>query len=534
MTIIYKPMTMKLTKYTLFLAFSLFVAFGNKAVAQHQNVFISNEGSPNEPSICINPKNTQELVAGANLNNVYYSHDGGSTWSQPNVNCPWGIWGDPVIGVDTTGAFFYLHLSNPSTGNWIDRIIAQKSTDGGVTWNEGSFMGLNGTKAQDKHWIAVDPNTNTLYVTWTQFDDYGSTNPNDSSIILFSKSLDAGATWSPAQRINLLGGDCIDEDDTAEGAVPTVGPNGEVYVAWSNRSKIWFDRSTDGGATWLQNDIFVGDQPGGWDYGIPGIYRANGLPVTTCDLSGGPNHGTIYINWTDQRNGADDTDVWLAKSTDGGNTWSQAVRVNDDPAGKQQFFTWMAVDQATGWLWFVFYDRRSYSDTKTDVYMAVSTDGGETFKNFKVSESPFVPESSFFFGDYTNVTAHNGVVRPIWARLHNAELSIWTALVQPDSVISGTNETVGNPFFELDDPYPNPAAAETGISFKLHRRSLVSLTVTDMQGREVAKPIDNEWREYGIYLEKLNLHDMRIPQGAYLLQLWVDGKALKKKLVRTE
>ncbi|MBI5627291.1 MAG: hypothetical protein HY953_00100 [Candidatus Rokubacteria bacterium] len=60
-----------------------------------------------------------------------------------------------------------------------------------------------------------------------------------------------------------------------------------MYVAWSNRSKIWFDRSTDGGATWLTNDIFVSDQPGGWDYGIPGIYRANGLPVTACDLSGG-------------------------------------------------------------------------------------------------------------------------------------------------------------------------------------------------------------------------------------------------------
>ncbi|MEZ5146518.1 MAG: sialidase family protein [Bacteroidales bacterium] len=67
------------------------------------------------------------------------------------------------------------------------------------------------------------------------------------------------------------------------------------------------------------------------------INRCNGLPITVCDLSGGPNNGTIYINWSDQSNGEDDTDVWVVKSTDGGDTWSEPMRVNDDPPGKQQF-----------------------------------------------------------------------------------------------------------------------------------------------------------------------------------------------------
>jgi BNR/Asp-box repeat len=340
------------TLLTFCFAFSFYI----HATGQHTNVLISNTGFPEEPSICINPKNTQELVAGANIDHVYYSHNGGETWTKNTLTCSWGVWGDPVIGIDTTGAFYFLHLSNPPTsGNWIDRIIAQKSTDGGVTWNNGSFMGLNGSKAQDKHWIATDWKTNHLYVTWTQFDKYGSALATDSSNILFSKSVDGGASWSAAKRINKLAGDCVDSDLTAEGAMPCVGPNGEVYVAWSNRNKLWFDRSTDGGNTWLSEDIFVGDQPGGWDYSIAGIDRANGLPVTSCDTSGGAYHGTIYINWSDQRNGASNTDIWLSKSTDGGNTWSAAVKVNDDATTRQQFFTWMAIDQKTGWLWFVFY-----------------------------------------------------------------------------------------------------------------------------------------------------------------------------------
>lgn len=529
-----KPIRMRNAKLFFPVVLVMFCFLQKTAIAQHTNIIVGTDNSPNEPAICINPGNTQELVAGANLNNLYYSHDGGATWTQTTVSCPWGIWGDPVIGIDTTGAFFYLHLSNPPTGSWIDRIIAQKSTDGGVTWSDGSFMGLNGAKAQDKHWIATDRQTNTLYVTWTQFDDYGSSNPADSSVILFSKSTDGGENWSEALRISQLAGDCLDSDDTAEGAVPSIGPNGEVYVAWSNHNKIWFDRSTDGGATWLEDDVFVSDQPGGWDYAIPGIYRANGLPVTACDLSGGPHNGTIYINWTDQRNGPDDTDVWLAKSTDGGDTWSTPVRINDDAPGRQQFFTWIAVDQTTGWLWFVFYDRRNYTDSRTDVFMAVSQDGGETFKNFRISESPFLPSSGFFFGDYTNLAVHNNVVRPIWTRLESNNLSVWTALVAVDSVLTATAPEPTHPTFSMDDPWPNPVSAETGFSFKLHRRSLVNLSVVDVQGSELAKLIDSEWRGYGKYLEKVDTGKLGLAPGTYFMVLTVDGVVQKKKIVVME
>ncbi|HRI59271.1 MAG TPA: T9SS type A sorting domain-containing protein [Saprospiraceae bacterium] len=505
--------------------------FSQTLPAQHPNILIGTDNAPNEPSICVNPKNTNELVAGANIDNLYYSHDGGATWSPAPVTCPWGIWGDPVIGVDTAGAFYFLHLSNPAGGNWIDRIIIQKSTDAGTSWSAGAYTGLNGTKAQDKHWIAVDPQTNALNVTWTQFDQYGSNDPADSSIILFSKSTDGGLNWTAAKRINQLSGDCIDSDNTAEGAVPCVGPNGEIFVAWSNRDKIWFDRSTDGGQTWLTEDIFVSDQPGGWDYAIPGIYRANGLPVTACDLSGGPQHGTIYINWTDQRNGADDTDVWLAKSTDGGLHWSPPVRVNDDNTGRQQFFTWMAIDQATGYLWFVFYDRRNYNDARTDVFMAVSKDGGATFQNFKVSESPFIPNENVFFGDYTNVTAHNNVVRPIWTRLVGNDLSVWTALVDPDLVTSAPWQA-DNPLISLDAPYPNPFSDGTAVSFKLHGRALVSLALYDLRGRKVATLIDDQWMDYGKHIEKIDADRLHLAPGTYIAVLTVDGRVLKQKMLK--
>ena len=460
-----------------------------------QNVMISNQHSPNEPAIIMNPLNTDLLVAGANLNNYYYSSDGGETWLTGILtSSAYGVWGDPVIDVDPDGNFYFFHLSNPASGNWIDRIVCQKSIDSGHTWSDGTYTGLNGTKAQDKHWSIVDRNTGLIYLTWTQFDIYGSSSSSCKTKIMFSKSIDAGDSWTPAMQINVIDGNCIDEDDTVEGAVPALGPNGEIYVAWAGPNGIVFNKSLDDGDTWLTEEIAVNPMPGGWDYSIPGINRANGMPITKCDLSGGPNHGTIYVNWSDQRNGTNDTDVWLTKSTDMGETWSAPVRVNDDTAGKQQFFTWMDIDQTNGNLFCVFYDRRNHSDNNTDVYLAYSIDGGNTFVNEQISESPFLPSSGVFFGDYTNITVHDNVVRPIWTRLHSGQLSIWTDITPFEILSSGDFEAQ-----QVSEAiqFPNPATNISYVSFKLHELSNVSLKLFDQQGRQVHTIIDNDQMDYG-------------------------------------
>jgi hypothetical protein len=444
-----------------------------------------------------------------------------------------GVWGDPVMLVDNDGNYYFFHLSNPTSGSWIDRIVCQKSTDGGVTWNDGSYMGLNGNKAQDKEWVAIDRNTGVIYSTWTQFDDYGSSNPNDRSNIMFSKSMDSGESWTPALRINEVDGDCIDDDNTVEGAVPCVGPNGEVFVSWAGPLGIVFDKSLDGGETWLDNDIFVTDFPGGWAFDIPGISRCNGLPITICDLSGGENHGTIYINWSDQRNGTNDTDVWMVKSTDSGETWTEPARVNDDPPGKQQFFTWMTIDQITGNLYFVFYDRRAYNDNNTDVFMAKSVDGGETFRNFKISETPFIPTSGVFFGDYNNVTAHDNVIRPIWTRLHNGQISVWTAII---NLFETDIEEYDKPAipFALDQNYPNPFKETTHFSFKVKSASTITLKIIDMYGRTVATMIDRETMSPGAYFEHFNASTYNLPSGVYYFALTGDNQNQVRKMIIEE
>ncbi len=399
-------------------------------LSQHKNVLISSKNEPEEVTICINPKNPSNIAAGSNINNFYFSSDTGKTWHSGILESKFGVWGDPCIIADTSGNFYYFHLSNPPNGSWIDRTVCQKSTDGGMSWSSGTYSGLNGKKAQDKHWAVFDPKTNGIYVTWTQFDKYDSKEKTDSTHILFTSSFDGGNTWSKAVRLDEKGGDCLDDDKTVEGAVPAVGPNGEIFVSWAGEKGIFFDRSLDSGKTWLDKDIFVSDMPGGWCSDVEGLSRCNGMPVTCCDISNSENKGTIYINWADQRNGENNNDIFIAKSNDNGTTWCQPIKVNNDTTKRQQFLTWMAVDPVNGNINIVFYDRRKYKDKRTDVFLARSTDGGATFKNIKISTNPFSPNSLIFMGDYNNISAYNDIVRPIWTRLDEyTRLSVWTAII---------------------------------------------------------------------------------------------------------
>ncbi len=392
---------------------------------------------PCEPSIAVSPADPNVVVAGSILDNVYRSVDGGATWTRDQLVSPHGVFGDPCVIGSPTGDFYYLHLSDPSGKGWadkglLDRIVCQRSRDGGRKWSRGSYMGLNGAKDQDKEWADVDLDGGQIAACWTQFDAYGSTADADSSVILCAASNRRARRWSRPVRVSAVAGDCRDGDATVEGAVPAFGPDGALNVVWARDEQLWFNRSENGGRKWGAHEMPVANIDGGWDRVVPGIGRANGMPVTEVDCSNGPHRGRIYVNWTDLRNGVGDSDVWLCHSDDAGATWSAPVRVNGDDTATDQFFTWMAVDDVTGGVHVVYYDRSgatSGMDVATEVVVASSFDGGTTWEHLTVSESPFVPGKASFFGDYNNISAHAGVVRPIWTREDQGVLSIWTALM---------------------------------------------------------------------------------------------------------
>jgi hypothetical protein len=428
--------------------------FATPAGSAQQVVRITDPAAlnPGEVSIAINPKNPENMIAasfqigrppGPRAGSYHYvTSDGGKTWKTvPTPNPTNLVQGDDVVVFSSDGVAYHVHLSfdgirlaRPARAE--NGMIVNVSKDEGNTWTSGTAA-INHVNTvipfEDKPGMIVDTapasrGKGNLYLAWTRFDVYGSANPEHHSQIYFTRSTDQGQTFSMPFRISDTGGDCVDSDNTVEGAVPAVGPNGEVYVVWAGPLGLVMDKSADGGLT-FGTDKVIGDIPGGWDFSIEGLGRANGMPVTGVDLSNGPNKGTLYVNWIDARNG--DPDVFLKSSKDGGATWSTPVRVNDDPVknGKAQFFTWMSVDPGDGSINVVFYDRRDTTGTQTRVTLARSVDGGHSFVNHKIDLPAFGVNSRLFFGDYGSISAYQGRVVPVFMHFINeGSLAISVAL----------------------------------------------------------------------------------------------------------
>jgi hypothetical protein len=85
--------------------------------------------------------------------------------------------------------------------------------------------------------------------------------------------------------------------------------------------------------------------------------------------------------------------------------------------------------------------------------------------------------------------------------------------------------------FKLEQNYPNPFNPSTNISFSLLRASNVSLSVYDLNGREVATLINNEYRANGNYSATFDAASYKLSSGVYFYKLSADGFTQMKKMV---
>ncbi|MDQ4098846.1 MAG: glycoside hydrolase, partial [Actinomycetota bacterium] len=202
-------------------------------------------------------------------------------------------------------------------------------------------------------------------------------------------SEDGGRTWSPP--VEAQG----PEERVREIAPPVVGPDGAVYIAWRNRDDppntvphpIVVAKSTDGGVTWARTPIGdVGPPP----TGIPAPAGTSGYPRMAVD----PRSGALYVVYVGFNFG--DLDVIFQRSTDGGATWSQPLRVNDDPRGNgMRQLTPQVFVASNGRVDVIWMDTRNTYPSPIvprpaghgDIYYASSSDGGTTFSsNRRISD----------------------------------------------------------------------------------------------------------------------------------------------------
>ena len=229
----------------------------------------------NEPSISVDPFEPRQLVASDNnyirgdgTCGSYFSQDGGRTWA--NTTIPngftvgtsfareyWQAGGDTSVAWDTRGnAYESCQLFNrgtPATGNPDQSstfVLFRATQNGGASWNfTGRYsvpflfdpQGTSGA-LQDKALMAIDDNVRSpyrdrIYVTWTAFAADGT------AYIYEVHSSDYGETFSSPVLVSASMPTCTNSFGVAttlstcnenQFSDPFIGPDGSLYVAWNN------------------------------------------------------------------------------------------------------------------------------------------------------------------------------------------------------------------------------------------------------------------------------------------------------------
>lgn len=409
------------------LVFSL-LSFSIHSFSQLKNIKVADDAF--NPSITIDKKNSEHVIVGVAPNQIISTNDAGKTWESSQPKSSLGFGGEPLVVSTIKGHLLYIHLGNSTSAENTDHIVAQVFDGDYNTWDDGVSIGNTSTNPAGLQ-ASIHNKKNEVLLTWTQFDKYKSSDTTLHSNIMFSKSAN-GNKWSQPIQLNQLSGNCLDDDNTVMGATSAISLDGKIYAVWASGNHFYMNRAYDG-SNWLSSNVIIGKQEGGWAFTIEGLQRANGLPSFFIDNSPFNTKGTLHLAWGEEKTEGD-ADVWYMRSRNRGDIWSKPMRINQDGKGHQQFFPRMAFDQIKGSIYMVYYDRRNYDDLQTDVYLAYSFNGGNSFAEIKISESPFIADASIFLGDRIGIDAHDGIITPIWTRIDNGKTSVWTVIIKEEEL----------------------------------------------------------------------------------------------------
>lgn len=404
-----------------------------------------------ENSIFVNPLNTNTLLNSNNSFNIntvdlgtsgFFSSDAGNFWDGQPEALGEISHADPIVCIDRHNNYYVASLYSMNGTNYQGLAI---STNEGESW---TYYTIAAHGLLDKGYLWCDNSyvseyENSLYCGWTSFDITPGGNGND---IEFSYSRDKGITWSAP--INISNSNHTDSSNLEQGANICTSNDGNVYAVWAiyfdfdpilpDENAIGFAKSTDGGQSFNGPSRIISNIRGIRHTGISENIRVNSYPTLAIDNSESPRKGTLYVTWTNigyPGINQGDMDIYLIKSTSQGRTWSHPIKVNQGAAGKEDYFPWITCDPLTGDIGIVYYHEIFQGEIETRV--SVSTDGGENWDDFKVSDVRFTPEpipglAENYFCDYIGITSRNGMFFPCWTDNRDYPAYAYTSPFQLD------------------------------------------------------------------------------------------------------
>ncbi len=236
--------------------------------------------------------------------------------------------------------------------------------------DSGSDMQPQLTTDGQGNWVAV----------WDSYDDLGGTIGTDFDI-LFSRSTDAGATWTDPAPLNTNAA-----SDSGVDGQPQLTTDGA-----GNWLAVWFSQDDFGGTIGTDRDIlFSRSTDNGATWTAPAPLNTNAASDTYFDYrvqltTDGQGNWVAVWQSSDDLEGTigTDPDILFARSTDIGATWTAPAPLNTyaDSDSSYDFNPQLTTDGQGNWVavWESNDDLGGSIDTDYDVLVSLSTDAGASW-----------------------------------------------------------------------------------------------------------------------------------------------------------
>jgi hypothetical protein len=480
------------------------------------------EQHPLNPNLLFATANTITFAPFFVSEGVYVSQDGGLTWNGSDTcnGAPISFHGgDPGIAINKSGRFILTRLgTDPFAG-----LYAHYSDDNGANWSSQLTITSDDIERAS---VATDASPVSPFFGRT----YAAYVKLATPFAVYVVYTDDGINWSIPQRVNNPPQNCTGADvEVGRDGTVYVTWAGVTHTSPFQEILTGIATSADGGQTWsvIENAFEMRGING--QLTQKNNIRVNGLPNLGVDKTGGVRDGWIYVVTTerDLAPAGSDPDIVLRHSTDGGITWSGGIRVNQDALnnGKIQYFPALHVDDQGG-VNILFYDDRNTTSDSTGVWLARSIDGGNSWTEVLVSDHNFKPVpigglGQGYQGDNIDIISMGNRLYPMWMDNVTGVYQIWSARIELAALTIPLTGGQIPDAHRLYQNYPNPFNPTTTISFAIFEDSDVQLQVFDISG-QLVQTLVNSRLSMGFYETKWDGHNQSgqpVGSGIYLYRL---------------